>query len=386
MTAPSVFLYVQHLLGVGHLKRAATLARAMSAEGMPVTLASGGFPAAGVDCGSARFVQLPPARAADLGFRRLLDEQQKEVDDGWKARREQALLAAWHASAARVLLLELFPFGRRQMRFELLPLLDAATRRRPRPLIVCSVRDILGGQRTAERQAESLALFQRYFDRVLVHSDPGLVPFERSYPPAPALGRKLAYTGYVVDEAPPAGAAGIDEVIVSAGGGAVGAQLLRTAIRSRGLSTLRGLTWRVLGGGNLDEASLVDLRREAAAAAGDGIIVERARADFNTLLANCRLSVSQAGYNTISEAMQARARVVAVPFAEGDEVEQTLRARCFSERGLLEMVEAASLSPLVLARAVDQAAARPRPEAVTLDLNGARRSAALVADWAGAAA
>jgi predicted glycosyltransferase len=115
-------------------------------------------------------------------------------------------------------------------------------------------------------------------------------------------------------------------------------------------------------------------------------IVERARADFNTLLANCRLSVSQAGYNTISEAMQARARVVAVPFAEGDEVEQTLRARCFSERGLLEMVEAASLSPLVLARAVDQAAARPRPEAVTLDLNGARRSAALVADWAGAAA
>jgi predicted glycosyltransferase len=386
MTAPSVFLYVQHLLGVGHLKRAATLARAMSDAGMVVTLASGGFPASGVDFGSARFVQLPPARTADLGFRRLLDEQQKEVDDGWKARRMQALLGAWRASAAQVLVLELFPFGRRQMRFELLPLLDAAVGGRSRPLIVCSVRDILGGQRSAERQAETLLLFERYFDRVLVHSDPGLVPFERSFPPAPALGRKLAYTGYVVDELPPAGAAGIDEVIVSAGGGAVGAQLLRTAIRSRHMSTLRGLTWRVLGGDNLDEASLLDLRRDAAAAAGSGIIVERARADFGTLLANCRLSISQAGYNTICEAMQARARVVAVPFAEGNEVEQTLRARCFSERGLLQMVEPASLSPLALARAVDQAAARPRPDAVPFDLNGARRSAALVADWAGVAA
>ena len=42
MAALRVLVYVQHLLGIGHLKRAATLARALAAQGMQVTLTSGG--------------------------------------------------------------------------------------------------------------------------------------------------------------------------------------------------------------------------------------------------------------------------------------------------------------------------------------------------------
>ena len=40
-------------------------------------------------------------------------------------------------------MIEAFPFGRRQMRFELLPLLDAIAAMTPKPLLVTSVRDIL---------------------------------------------------------------------------------------------------------------------------------------------------------------------------------------------------------------------------------------------------
>ena len=43
MSDARVLLYVQHLLGIGHLKRAMTLARALAAEGLEVTVASGGF-------------------------------------------------------------------------------------------------------------------------------------------------------------------------------------------------------------------------------------------------------------------------------------------------------------------------------------------------------
>ena len=32
---PAVMIYVQHLLGIGHLKRAATLARALTADDAP---------------------------------------------------------------------------------------------------------------------------------------------------------------------------------------------------------------------------------------------------------------------------------------------------------------------------------------------------------------
>ena len=41
-----VFFYVQHLLGIGHLRRAATLARALAAGGFDVLLVSGGAPVA----------------------------------------------------------------------------------------------------------------------------------------------------------------------------------------------------------------------------------------------------------------------------------------------------------------------------------------------------
>ena len=40
-----VFFYVQHLLGIGHLKRAATLAQALRGAGFQVVLVSGGAPA-----------------------------------------------------------------------------------------------------------------------------------------------------------------------------------------------------------------------------------------------------------------------------------------------------------------------------------------------------
>ncbi|HYM26987.1 MAG TPA: hypothetical protein VET66_02470, partial [Steroidobacteraceae bacterium] len=134
MSAPRVFVYVQHLLGIGHLKRAATLARALAVEGLEVTLASGGPPVPGIAADGVRLVQLPPARAADLDFKTLVDEGGREIDAEWKRKRSQALLDAWRAVAPQVLVLELFPFGRRQMRFELLPLLEAAcgAARRPR--------------------------------------------------------------------------------------------------------------------------------------------------------------------------------------------------------------------------------------------------------------
>jgi len=384
-----VFVYVQHLLGIGHLKRAATLAQAMALEGLAVTLASGGLPVPGIAsdmarCG-VRLVQLPPASAADLDFKVLLDGNGREIDEQWKRARSDALLAAWRAADPHVLVLELFPFGRRQMRFELLPLLDAAAGAARRPAIVCSVRDVLGGQRSPQRQQETLGLVERCFDHVLVHSDPAVIGFERTFALAGRLASKIRYTGYVVDvpaRGVPQSSAGMGEVIVSAGGGAVGAELLETAILARPLTALRSRTWRVLAGSNLQEASFSALARLAGETGEGHVVVERARRDFTALLANCELSVSQAGYNTLIEVVQARARAVVVPFAGGHETEQTLRARCFAERGLLEFVEESALGPQTLAAAIDRAARKPRPAGGAVDLDGARCSAALIAGWA----
>jgi predicted glycosyltransferase len=357
-----IFFHVQHLLGIGHLKRAATLARALRADGFEVMLASGGAPVPGIDV-----FQLPPATSRDL--KQLLDESGKPVDEAWKARRRDALLDAFRRFAPDVLLVELFPFGRRQLRFELLPLLDEAKGK----LVVCSVRDVL--QPRPAREAEVLECFEHYFDHLLVHGDPRVAGFERSFGSAARLAGKVHYTGYVAEEQAAEGDAGSGEVLVSAGGGAVGGRLLEAALQARPLCALRAKPWRILAGVNFQGLEALQAR------AGDGVVVERFRNDFTLRLRNCVLSVSQAGYNTVVETLQARARAVLVPFAAGGEVEQTARARLLEERGLVQVVEEAVLSPATLAAAIDRAAAAPRPAPGAVDLGGAQASAALLRQW-----
>ena len=59
----TVLFGVQHLLGRGHLQRAATLARAMRERGLRVVVASGGTPAPELVGGGVELLQLPPVRA-----------------------------------------------------------------------------------------------------------------------------------------------------------------------------------------------------------------------------------------------------------------------------------------------------------------------------------
>jgi predicted glycosyltransferase len=361
-----VFFHVQHLLGIGHLKRAALICRALADAGFEVTLASGGAPVEGLFSG--QMVQLPAMAASDATFKNLVDEDGRPIGEAWKSARRRTLLDAWARARADVLVVELFPFGRRQLRFELLPLLEAAKD----ALVVCSVRDLL--QRRPEREAEAIDLVEKHFDRVLVHGDPRVAPLDATFGGAGRIAERIVYTGYVVEDIPAAaGQAGRGEVIVSAGGGAVGRSLLEAAIAARPLTGLRERTWRVIAGMNADY--LDQLRGR------NGIVVERFRNDFTMLLRNCQLSISQAGYNTVMETLQARARAVVVPFSQGSETEQGMRAQLLADRGLLEVLDEKALSADSLAAAVDRAAARARPARVEVDMNGARRSAELIREW-----
>ncbi|MCH8110941.1 MAG: hypothetical protein IH905_03130 [Proteobacteria bacterium] len=261
--------------------------------------------------------------------------------------------------------------------------IDGASARERRPVIASSVRDILVAQHKPERNEEMLARVNRYFDHVLVHGDPNFIPFERTFPHARKIADKIHYTGYVVDRMGRShgdSTAGRGEVIVSAGGGAVGLALLRDAIEARQLTSAAGRTWRVLVGVTVPEPEY----REIAALDGDGVVVERARADFTTLLTNCDLSISQGGYNTLMEVLDAGTRAVIVPYAGGIETEQTLRAREMAKLGAVQVVNEDDLSPQAIASAADAALAGPPTSNAGLDTAGAEMTADLVSGWAGA--
>lgn len=370
-----VFFWVQHLLGIGHLARAATLVRAMRRYGLEVTLASGGLPVPTLDLAGGELLQLEPMQCRAGDFSTLLNAAGEPVGEDFKARRAEVLVEAFRTRRPRLLLLEMFPFGRRQMRFELEPLLDAARASAPRPPVVSSVRDILVQKKKPEREAEMLARALT-FDAVLAHGDPALVPFAATFPASARLGDRLVETGYVLDPAPPdegGSADGAGEIVVSAGGGRVGERLLKTAIEASALGR-GGPAWRVLVGWQVPEADFSALARRAR----PGLVIERARRDFRALLGRCALSVSQGGYNTVVEVLAAGCRAVVVPYAEDGETEQTQRCSLLAGRGFLHPLATAELDPPRLAGLVAEVLAGPPPPGPPPRMDGADVTARLL--------
>lgn len=372
-----VMFYVQHLLGIGHVRRAALLARGMVERGIDVCVVLGGREVPEVSFEGCARVLLPPVHAADATFKLLLDDGGNPIDDAWRDHRASRLLFEYQSLRPDVLMIELFPFGRRMFGFELLPLLTAARAEVRPPHILCSLRDILVGKENKERNRKTIACARACFDHVLVHGDPRLVPIEASFPPMAAIADMLVYTGYVADE--PAGnrhtasPAGDGEVIVSVGGGAVGIALLRAVLAARPLSRLADRPWRLITGPNLAAETFAEL----AWAPPPGVIVERWRPDLSALLAECTLSISQAGYNTVMDILMAGARAVLVPFADAAESEQTLRAKVLAERGRVVMVNPAVLSAEILAGAIDRALTLP-PASVDINNLGIETTAEFV--------
>ncbi|MGE4012222.1 MAG: glycosyltransferase family protein, partial [Alphaproteobacteria bacterium] len=295
---PCALIYVQHLLGTGHLVRSAALARGLAHAGWDVQVASGGRPAPHISFGASVLHQLPPIHAADTSFKLLHDARRRPVDDALRHARTGMLLDLFVGARPDAVVVETYPFGRRQMEFELLPLLKTAKRSKHKPVVACSVRDILQMAKNRARLEASASIVAAYFDRVLVHGDPRFVAFDETFPLAPRIADKIVYTGYVANDNAkhdPATARG-DDVIVSAGGGPVGLQLLQTALAARPLSAGKRGVWRLLAASDL-APKLPALRRKAP----PNVSIEKVRADFPALLRAARVSVSQAGYNTVMD-------------------------------------------------------------------------------------
>jgi predicted glycosyltransferase len=369
----SVFFYVQHLLGIGHLARASRIAAALAQDGFDVTVVMGGPPISGFPGAAINTIALPPVTSGE-GFSALVDLQGNPVDDAFKQRRLGRLLQAYRNSRPDIVVIEAFPFGRRQMRFELLPLLEAIRATSPKPLLVTSIRDILQEHAKPGRNEETIDLLNRHFDLVMVHGDPSFAKLEQTFPLARSIDTEIAYTGLVAAP-PPDTAAQHCDVLVSAGGGAAGANLVRSTVAAAKMFD-ESLNWCLITGPNLPQAEF----DAAVAEAPPGLSVFRFRPDFASLLTGAAVSVSQAGYNTVCDVLRAGCRALLIPFAEGGETEQTARALRLEKLGLATVLFEQDLTARGLAAAIARTASAVQRPAHGLDLDGAQRSAQILRD------
>jgi len=362
-------IYVQHLLGLGHLMRAARIAAALTARGCAVTVAQGGVPVAGVPWGAASVIQLDPVKVNPEGMGTLLAADGGPFGQERQAARRDVLLTLLAELRPDILLIEAYPFGRRQLRFELVPLLEAARKTGVR-LVAASIRDILQESRKPERQQETIEALRSWFDLVLVHGDPEFVRLADTFALADEIPCNVAYTG-LVGPPPPANPISTHEVIVSVGGGAVGARLLDAAARALATPDLRRLTALLLTGPNAPAGLAEALGRLAPDASVESFVD-----NMPDRLAGARLAVCQAGYNTAADLIVTGCPAVLVPFEGVGETEQLRRAMALEAAGRAVVLREASLAASSLAEAMGRALALPRSRSAKLD--GAARTAEIL--------
>jgi predicted glycosyltransferase len=380
-----ILMYCQHVLGVGHYFRSLEICRALSTH--QVVLVSGGPP---ID------VELPPhvseARLPELRmdaeFRELKAPEGSDLEAVKHARRDRLFDILRHTAPA-LLLVELYPFGRRAFRFEIDPLLRAVARGDLPPCrVACSVRDILVEKhRAADREQWTVDRLNRYFGAVLVHTDPQLLRLEETFGRAAEIRIPVVSTGFVSPRPAPGDRARVrarrglgedeDLIVVSAGGGSVGFPLLAAAIEAfHRLPAGRPARMALFTGPFMPAHEAARL----AGMAGGRVDVQRFSPDFLAELAAADLSVSMGGYNTTMNLLAAEVPALVWPFARNRE--QGMRAGRLARLGALELLGEADLNPSRLAEAMGRVLARRERPRVAIDLNGAAASARWLEAWA----
>ncbi len=363
-----IMLYSQHILGIGHFFRSMAIARAL--HGHEVLFVEGGDPLPGFapPAHVRRFLLPPLMMDAEFKAMEVREGSLEEI----KAARAELLMGAFLDFSPQVFLTELFPFGRRQFRFELMPVLRRIRENRMPTRVVCSLRDILvekANQAAYEKWV--LDLLNTYYDLLLVHSDPRLIALEETFTQVDKIRVPIHYTGFVTRPLPTVEKDREKKIIVaSSGGGKVGVDLLAAAILAVPSLPDPNLLLKVFLGPFMEPADRDFL--EDLAAKDSRTTLHPFSPDFLAELMAAELSISMAGYNTCMDILNTGVKAIVYPFPQNRE--QTLRATKLENLGLVKILR--SLSTENLSEAIDEALKEPWESSheLNLDLAGAART------------
>src|SRR4051812_44169703 len=254
---PALLFYCQHSVGLGHLMRSYALCATL-ADRFRVTLLCGGqLPEGIAPPSNIELVALPPL-GVEPGQGFGSGDPRYTTEDAW-AIRAQRIHETLRRTRPKVVLVELFPFGRAKFARELIPLLLQA--REQGAFTACSLRDILVSTRSNQREHDdrAAALANAHLDAVLVHCDPRFARLEETFRPTEPLTIPVHYTGFVTKGEEPRRERA-EHIVVSAGGGRVGAPLIEAAMQAS-----QGRPMRAIAGPLMPDADYAALRRSAPA-------------------------------------------------------------------------------------------------------------------------
>ncbi|MGB7181600.1 MAG: glycosyltransferase [Burkholderiaceae bacterium] len=311
-------------------------------------------------------IKLPILLMSDTG---TLETQRKgESVESAKFHRRKLIRKIVLSLQPDILIIEMFPFGRKQFADEIIDLINIANAHlsmaghdRSRTTVVASIRDILVSRPNNQNIFDQRAVtwLNQYFDALLIHSDPDLISLAETFTAYSQIEIPIHYTGFVSSSSRNKPNKRELLAVVSAGGGRVGEALVRTAMKAATqLKEVLGLRTIIIAGPN---SAISDFH-----SSGSYELVQFVD-DFASLLTQATLSISQCGYNTATDVLASDVAAVFVPYETPKEDEQQRRADLLSARNRAICIRPGELTSERLVAAARQALELPSSMAVNLN-------------------
>ncbi|WP_319779720.1 glycosyltransferase [Maridesulfovibrio sp.] len=369
--------YCQHILGMGHFFRSLEIAKGLDREQV-IFVAGGERPDQPLPP-NVEYRQLP-GLCMDENFGGLMPTDEGRELEEVKEERKAALSRIFKDEKPDVFLIELFPFGRKAFRFELLPVLDAIKAGKFGNIkVVCSLRDILVERNDGgKHEARCVKYLNKYFDLLLIHSDPKIASLDETFQAFDQIEIPCEYTGFAARKPVEnlrdkiRADLGISEneklLIASAGGGKVGGPLMESVLESYIEMNTPDNKLLMLTGPFLDDKKYETLCSIAKKHAE--ITVQRFAADFTDLLTAGDAMVSMAGYNTCMDILTSGIPAAVIPFAQNHE--QRMRAEKIANYIKLEVLDSTSCMKTAIKTILNRDRTTDKHG---INLNGANNSA-----------
>jgi predicted glycosyltransferase len=362
-----VMFYCQHILGMGHLIRSVEIVRGLIPD-FQICFINGGQVIPEFEFPPEIEVVNIPAVKTDSEFQELAPVDDNLTMPAVEMMRTNMLLSICDRFQPDILIIELFPFGRRRFSFELIPLMEKAKTMGTK--IVSSVRDIVVTKQDQQRHEEKVCrLINKYFDMLLIHGDPNFIKLNLSFSRIDDLNCPVHYTGYVVQPVPKPQA--IDHkplILVSVGGGRFGHDLLECVAHTAPiLKDKIPHHIQVFTGAFSPDEVLVKLQQITKNL--ENITCDRYTSNLLNYMQQADLSIGMSGYNTTMNILSTGVKAMMMAFQGNNDKEQETRLKKLDSLGRVKMIYPEDLQPKIFAQQITNYLEQTHNN-LKLDLNG----------------
>jgi predicted glycosyltransferase len=294
---------------------------------------------------------------SDADVVRIQDTQERQNN---VAERREFILQQYAEHNPAVLMFDTFPFGDSGLAEELMPLLEQAKSHSAiPPHIICCLQDIqnFAGSNPQQRDDRTASLLEKFFDLVLVHTDPVFARLEEFFQPKNTLSTPVQYTGFLLPGPTSGAPTGVRKkrVLVSAGGGETGAPLFRAAVEAHHLLwDASRLPMTIITGPLATKKVRADI--QMLSSDSRSLTIKQSVPNLGAEMRKVQWSVSQCGYGTATEAIASMVSPLFVPSGGRRILEQTDRAQRLAHWGVGRLLVQDHLNGVSLANEIMQLA------------------------------